>query len=95
METLKITGIISNLTEVQTYNTKDGNQKHVRTMVITTDEQYPKSLLVNVKAESLIAMPLANGMNVTAYLSPRIRTSKQGLIFNEIDIWKLDIIQHC
>ena len=91
METLKITGAISNLSEIQTYNTKDGNEKHVRSMVITTDEQYPKSLLVNVKAESLIAMPLADGMCVTAYLSPRIRTSKQGIIFNEIDVWKIDI----
>lgn len=89
METLKISGSISQLSGMQTYTTKDGSEKHSRSMVITTDEQYPKSLFVQIKKEELLTLPIDDGMKVTAYLSPRIRISKNGVIFNEIEAWKI------
>ena len=89
MESLKISGSISNLSGMQTYITKDGSEKHSRSLVITTDEQYPKSMFIQVKNEELLSLPLEDGMHITAFLSPRIRTSKQGVIFNEICAWKI------
>ena len=89
MESLKISGSISQLSGMQTYITKDGSEKHSRSMVITTDEQYPKSMFVQVKNDDLLSLPLEDGTRITAYLSPRIRTSKQGVIFNEINVWKI------
>lgn len=89
MDTLSITGSISQLSGVQSYTTQEGLEKHFRTMVVTTDEQFPKSVFITIKTEALITLPLEDGMHITAYLSPRIRTSKQGVIFNEINVWKI------
>lgn len=91
MDALKLTGVISGLSETKTFIGKDGNERYVRDMIVTTDEQYPKSVSVEIKRENLINLPLQNGSIVTVYLNPIVRFNKEGRAFNDIEAWKIEI----
>jgi len=90
MNDLQFSGIISHISPVETFVAKTGQEKQSREVVITTDEQYPKSLAVRLKRDSLLTLPLSEGQRVTAHLSPKVRTSAEGRIFNEIEAWRID-----
>ncbi len=90
MDELKFAGVISHVSETKSYTNRDGNEKRFRELVITTDEQYPKSLVVTIKRESMLTLPLTKGQSITAYLSPRTFESKDGRIYNDIEAWRID-----
>ena len=88
---MDFTGQIKHIGEMEQFDTKDGRKVFSRDIVITTDEQYPRSACFTLRNE--LAENFAHNIGETIHLKFDInaRPNRDGTrYFNQLSAWRIN-----
>jgi hypothetical protein len=87
---MDFTGKLTFIGQLEQFDTRDGRQMISRDIVLTTDEQYPRSACITLRNE--LAQNFAHNIGATIRVSFDInaRPNREGTrFFNQLTAWRI------
>ena len=83
-------GQIKHIGEIEQFDTKDGRKVHSRDIVVTTDEQYPRSASFTLRNDLAQSFSLHIGQRVRVDFDIDARPNRDGSrYFNQLKAWRV------
>jgi hypothetical protein len=87
---MDFTGQIKHIGEMEQFDTKDGRKVFSRDIVVTTDEQYPRSACFTLRNEQAQTFTLNIGQRVRVDFDIDARPNRDGSrYFNQLKAWRI------
>lgn len=84
-------GIVREISQPRSFESKDGRSHTERTLLVETDEEYPQTCAV--RTVDAVAMQMyALGCRVRCHLKMRATQGKSGVWFTEVKAWRVEMI---
>ena len=83
-------GFITRIGDIEQFDTKDGRKVFSRDIVVTTDEQYPRSACFTLRNEQAQTFTLNIGQRVRVDFDIDARPNRDGSrYFNQLKAWRV------
>ena len=87
---MDFTGQITHIGAAEQFTTKEGKQMTSRDIVLTTDEQYPRSACVTLRNDLAQSFNLNIGQRAHVSFDLYARPNKEGTrYFNQLTAWRI------
>ena len=87
---MDFTGQIKHIGEVETFDTSRGTKCTTRDIVVTTDEQYPRSACFTLRNEQAQSFSLNIGQRIRVDFDIDARPNRDGSrYFNHLKCWRI------
>ena len=83
-------GFITRIGDIEQFDTKDGRKVFSRDIVVTTDEQFPRSASFTLRNDLAQAFSLNIGQHVRVNFDIDARANRDGSrYFNQLKAWRI------